>query len=129
MSKIYFDTKNNFNTDLIKKLKIFFFFHKVFNKRYKNYFNVNQMYDRQTIDAYVIKWTKTNKASFFLLSNKKVQVIFNDKTQVIFNINNKTVLFINKLKQKFNEDMRLTDFSSFEMTVRVLYAKKILTQL
>ena len=87
------------------------------------------MYDKQTIDVYVIKWAKTKKASFFLLSNKEVQVIFTDKTQVIFNMKNKTVLYINHLKQYFYEDMKLNDFSSFEMTIRVLYAKKILTKL
>ena len=60
---------------------------------------------------------------------KEVQVIFTDKTQVIFNMKNKTVLYINHLKQYFYEDMKLNDFSSFEMTIRVLYAKKILTKL
>ena len=77
----------------------------------------------------LIKWAKTRKASFFLLSNKEVQVIFNDNTQVIFNMKNLTVLYINHLKQKINEDMRLNTFSSFEMTIRVLYAKEVLTRL
>ena len=42
---------------------------------------------------------------------------------------NLTVLYINHLKQKINEDMRLNTFSSFEMTIRVLYAKEVLTRL
>ena len=127
--KIFFEEK--YEDDLIKKIKILAIFHKAFikNKRNKNDFNLNPYYDKQTVDVYVIKWAKTHKASFFLLSNKEIQVIFNDKTQIIFNIKNKTVLFINHLKQKFKEDMRLNDFSSFEMTVRVLYAKKVLTKL
>ena len=117
--------------NLIKKIKVLAIFHKKFikNKRNKNDFNLNPYYDKHTVDVYVIKWAKTHKASFFLLSNKEIQVIFNDKTQIIFNIKNKTVLFINHLKQKFKEDMRLNDFSSFEMTIRVLYAKKVLTKL
>jgi len=130
MYKIDFDDKNNMNKDIIKKLKVLSFFNRKFikNKRNKNNIN-NQLYDKQTIDAYVIKWAKTRKASFFLLSNKEVQVIFNDNTQVIFNMKNLTVLYINHLKQKINEDMRLNTFSSFEMTIRVLYAKEVLTRL
>ena len=131
MIKIDLDDKNNINFDIIQKVKVLSFFNKKFikNKRNKNESNLNPMYDKQTIDVYVIKWAKTKKASFFLLSNKEVQVIFTDKTQVIFNMKNKTVLYINHLKQYFYEDMKLNDFSSFEMTIRVLYAKKILTKL
>ena len=129
MSKINFEDKIDLET--IKKLKILSLFNTKFtkNKRNSNNFNINHLYEKQTLDVYVTKWTKTHKASFFLLSNKEVQVIFNDKTQVIFNLKNKTVLFINHLKQKFKEDMRLNDFSSFEMTIRVIYAKKVLTKL
>ena len=131
MIKIDFDDKNSINIDIIKKIKVLSFFKKKFikNKKNKNDFNLNPLYDKQTIDVYVIKWAKTKKASFFLLSNKEIQVIFNDKTQVIFNMKNKTVLYINHLKQYFNEDLKLNSFSSFEMTIRVLYAKNILTKL
>ena len=131
MIKIDFDDKNYINIDIIKKIKVLSFFKKKFvkNKRNKNDFNLNPLYDKQTIDVYVIKWAKTKKASFFLLSNKEVQVIFNDKTQVIFNMKNKTVLYINHLKQNFYENMKLNSFSSSEMTIRVLYAKNILTKL
>ena len=131
MIKIDFDDKNYINIDIIKKIKVLSFFKKKFvkNKRNKNDFNLNPLYDKQTVDVYVIKWAKTKKASFFLLSNKEVQVIFNDKTQVIFNMKNKRVLYINHLKQYFYENMKLNSFSSSEMTIRVLYAKNILTKL
>lgn len=128
VSQINFEDKIDLET--IKKLKILSLFHKKFTKNKRNSdFNLNPLYEKQTLDVYVTKWTKTHKASFFLLSNKEIQVIFNDKTQVIFNLKNKTVLFINHLKQKFKQDMRLNDFSSFEMTIRVIYAKKLLAKL
>lgn len=131
MTKININNKNNLSIDMLRKLKILSLFNKRFikNIRNKNEYNINPSYDKQTVDAYVIKWTKTQKASFFLLSNKEVQVIFIDKTQVIFNLKTKIAIFINHLKQKFSGDMRLNEFSSFEMTIRVLYAKKVLTKL
>ena len=131
MTKINLGDKNNLSIDILRKIKILSLFNKRFikNIRNKNEYNINSSYDKQTVDAYVIKWTKTQKASFFLLSNKEVQVIFIDKTQVIFNLKTKIAVFINHLKQKFTGDMRLNEFSSFEMTIRVLYAKKVLTKL
>ena len=123
------EEKNDIN--LLKKIKILSLFYKKLNKIRKNRNDsyISPLYNKQTVDVYVIKWAKTHRASFFLLSNKEIQVIFCDKTQIIFNTKNKTVLFINHLKQKYKEDMRLKDFSSFEMTVRVLYAKKVLKKL
>jgi hypothetical protein len=127
--KIFLDDNYINDNDLQKKIKVLSLFFKKFNKNKINEININQLYDKQEPDVYVTKWTKTSKASFFLLSNKEIQCIFNDKTQVIFNMKNKTVLFINHLKKIFKEDMRSDDFSSYEMTVRVLYAKKILVKL
>ena len=127
--KIFLDDNYINDNDLQKKIKVLSLFFKKFNKNKINEININQLYDKQEPDVYVTKWTKTSKASFFLLSNKEIQCIFNDKTQVIFNMKNKTVLFINHLKKLFKEDMRLDDFSSYEMTVRVLYAKKVLIKL
>ena len=127
--KVFLDDNYISDSDLIKKIKVLSLFFKKFNKNKINEININQLYDKQEPDVYVTKWAKTSKASFFLLSNKEIQCIFNDKTQIIFNMNNKTVLFINHLKKIFKEDMRLDDFSSYEMTVRVLYAKKILIKL
>ena len=127
--KIDLEEKNDVN--LLKKIKILSLFYRKLNKKRKNRNDsyINPLYNKNTVDVYVIKWAKTHRASFFLLSNKEIQVIFCDKTQIIFNMKNKTVLFINHLKQKYKEDMRLKDFSSFEMTVRVLYAKKVLKKL
>lgn len=127
--KIDLEEKND--ADLLKKIKILSLFYKKLNKRSKNRNDsyIYPFYNKQMVDVYVIKWAKTHRASFFLLSNKEIQVIFCDKTQIIFNMKNKTVMFINQLKQKYKEDMRLKDFSSFEMTVRVLYAKKVLKKL
>jgi len=127
--KLDLEEKND--ADLLKKIKILSLFYKKLNKkRYnRNESYISPIYNRQTVDVYVIKWAKTHRASFFLLSNNEIQVIFCDKTQIIFNMKNKTVLFINHLKQKYKEDMRLKDFSSFEMTVRVLYAKRVLKKL
>lgn len=127
--KIYLDDNYINDNDLLKKIKVLSLFFKKFNKNKMNEININQLFDKPDPDVYVTKWAKTSKASFFLLSNKEIQCIFNDKTQVIFNMKNKTVLFINHLKKVFKEDMRLDDFSSYEMTVRVLYAKKILIKL
>ena len=127
--KIFLDDNYINDNDLLKKIKVLSLFFKKFNKNKINEININQLYDKQEPDVYVTKWAKTSKASFFLLSNKEIQCIFNDKTQVIFNMKNKTVLFINHLKKIFKEDMRSDDFSSYEMTVRVLYAKKILVKL
>jgi hypothetical protein len=127
--KIFLDDNYINDNDLLKKIKVLSLFFKKFNKNKMNEININQLYDKQEPDVYVTKWAKTSKASFFLLSNKEIQCIFNDKTQVIFNMKNKTVLFINHLKKIFKEDMRSDDFSSYEMTVRVLYAKKILVKL
>ena len=127
--KIFLDDNYINHNDLLKKIKVLSLFFKKFNKNKMNEININQLYDKQEPDVYVTKWAKTSKASFFLLSNKEIQCIFNDKTQVIFNMKNKTVLFINHLKKIFKEDMRSDDFSSYEMTVRVLYAKKILVKL
>ena len=127
--KIFLDDNYINDNDLQKKIKVLSLFFKKFNKNKMNEININQLYDKQEPDVYVTKWAKTSKASFFLLSNKEIQCIFNDKTQVIFNMKNKTVLFINHLKKIFKEDMRSDDFSSYEMTVRVLYAKKILVKL
>ena len=126
MNKIDFRDKYNINNDIIKKIKILSLFKKKFIKNKKNNNDFDLSYDKQTLDVYVIKWKKTHKASFFLLSNKEVQIIFNDNTQLIFDLKNKTVVFVDRFKQKFKEDMRLNDFSSFDMTIRVLYAKKIL---
>ena len=127
--KIDLEEKNDIG--LLKKIKILSLFYRKLNKKRKNRndSSISPLYNKQTVDVYVIKWAKTHRASFFLLSNKEIQVIFCDKTQIIFNMKNKTVLFINHLKKKFKEDMRLKDFSSFEMTVRVLYAKKVLKKL
>ena len=127
--KIDLEEKNDIG--LLKKIKILILFYRKLNKKRKNRndSSISPIYNKQTVDVYVIKWAKTHRASFFLLSNKEIQVIFCDKTQIIFNMKNKTVLFINHLKKKFKEDMRLKDFSSFEMTVRVLYAKKVLKKL
>ena len=127
--KIFLDDNYINDNDLLKKIKVLSLFFKKFNKNKMNEINISQLYDKQEPDVYVTKWAKTPKASFFLLSNNEIQCIFNDKTQVIFNMKNKTVLFINHLKKVFKEDMRLDDFSSYEMTVRVLYAKKALIKL
>ena len=127
--KIDLEDKNDI--DLLKKIKILILFYRKLNKKRKNRndSSISSLYNKQTVDVYVIKWAKTHRASFFLLSNKEIQVIFCDKTQIIFNMKNKTVLFINHLKKKFKENISLKDFSSFEMTVRVLYAKKVLKKL
>ena len=127
--KIFLDDNYINDNDLLKKIKVLSLFFKKFNKNKMNEINISQLYDKQEPDVYVTKWAKTPKASFFLLSNNEIQCIFNDKTQVIFNMKNKTVLFINHLKKVFKEDMRLEVFSSYEMTVRVLYAKKALIKL
>ena len=127
--KVFLDDNYINDNDLRKKIKVLSLFFKKFNKNKLNEINISQLYDKQDPDVYVTKWAKTSKASFFLLSNKEIQCIFTDKTQIIFNMKNKTVLFINHLKKEFKEDMRLDDFPSYEMTVRVLYAKKILINL
>ena len=121
------DLKENFNSDIENKGKVLLMFNKLFFRNHRKLFNYNNEINEDEIDAYVVKWTSTSKASFFLFSNNEIQVFFIDMTQVIFDIKTKMVTYIDHFKKCYKEDMRLNNFSTYEMTVRVLYAKQILS--
>ena len=108
---IYIDEKENQYLFNIKKSKIkddnikikinaLMLFYKEFikNSKYKNNFNINQKNDKQNLDLFVIKWIKSHLAYFFMLSNKKIQIMFEDKSQLIFDFFGKKSLI--KIKKE-----------------------------
>lgn len=125
------NTKKKFNKkDYETKINALLLFNKSFikNSKNKNSFAVDPNNHKKNIDLFVKKWVKSHHAYFFLLSNEKVQVMFDDKTQIIFDFKNKRVIFINKLKQKIEQNINQTKFKDDEMNKRVKYAKKVLAK-
>ena len=121
------DLNYDLKSDIENKGKLLLMFNKLFFRNNRKLFNNNNENNENEIEAYVVKWTSTSKALFFLFSNNEIQVFFIDMTQVIFNIKTKIVTYIDHFKKHFKEDMRLNNFPTYEMTVRVLYAKQILS--
>ena len=122
---------NVYKSELEGKRRIFKLFYKLLIKNLKNKesFDLNPLLDKKSLSGYVIKWIKTQYASFFLLSSKLIQVFFNDKTEILFLLQDKYIQYIDKNKKKHKEKFDNTQpikYKNEEMNKRVIYAINII---
>ena len=122
---------NVYKSELEGKRRIFKLFYKLLIKNLKNKesFDLNPLLDKKSLSGYVIKWIKTQYASFFLLSSKLIQVFFNDKTEILFLLQDKCIQYIDKNKKKHKEKFDNTQpikYKNEEMNKRVIYAINII---
>ena len=119
----------NYPKELNSKVKLLELFHKTLirNVKDRETYQVNPLISLKPLNGYVKKWEKTKYASFFLLSNNIIQVVFNDKTEVHFNLEEKYVNYIDKTKKKIKEKLNLgKKYQNEEMNKRIAYAQSIL---
>ena len=97
------------------------------NLKDKETYEVNPLLSLKDLNGYVKKWEKTKYASFFLLSNNTIQVIFNDRTEVHFNLEEKYVNYIDRARNNYKEKLNIgKKFQNEEMNKRIAYAQNIL---
>ena len=121
------------NSELESKRTILKLFYKSLIKYIQNKDNSNNdpISDKKSISCYVVKWEKTQYASFFLLSSQIIQVVYNDKTEILFLLQEKSILYIDKNRNKYIEKYENIDpikYNNEEINKRVIYARKILSK-
>jgi hypothetical protein len=76
----------------------------------------------------VKKWTKTNHALVFRMTNSLVQVYFKDGTEMFINPPVKTVTYINKKQQIISiSNSDVNKHPDENIKKRLIYVKEILT--
>ena len=126
---IYQYCTKNYPKELAGKVKLLELFHKnlIRNLKDKETYEVNPLLSLKDLNGYVKKWEKTKYASFFLLSNNTIQVIFNDRTEVHFNLEEKYVNYIDRARNNYKEKLNIgKKFQNEEMNKRIAYAQNIL---
>ena len=121
------------NSELESKRTILKLFYKNLIKYIQNKDNSNNdpISDKKSISCYVVKWEKTQYASFFLLSSQIIQVVYNDKTEILFLLQEKSILYIDKNRNKYiekYENINPIKYNNEEINKRVIYARKILSK-
>ena len=128
--KIKINYKGSISNQLEGKRKILKLLYKnlIKNVKEKQDFDLNPELNENNINGYVIKWEKTQYASFFLLTSKLIQVKYNDKTEILFFVHEKYIQYIDKNKKKYKEifdNSKPIQFKNEEINQRVIYARKL----
>ena len=131
--KIKINYKGSISNQLEGKRKILKLLYKnlIKNVKEKQDFDLNPELNENIINWYVIKWEKTQYASFFLLTSKLIQVKYNDKTEILFFVHEKYIQYIDKNKKKYKEifdNSKPIQFKNEEINQRVIYARNILSK-